>query len=89
MIACNKSFPNTESPIPKRYIYRWWVYEHGGDGSLGIFRTLDFAPEANGQFQGVAGDFYVAAIEFSNPVRAMVFTSYGNASQAGSPHISD
>ncbi|MEH1807637.1 hypothetical protein [Nostoc sp.] len=18
--------------------YRWWVYEHGGDGSLGIFR---------------------------------------------------
>ncbi len=62
---------------------------HGGDGNLGIFRTLDFAPSENGQFQAVAGDSYVAAIEFSNPVRAMVLTSYGNATQPGSPHTSD
>ncbi|MFN6461441.1 MAG: acylase [Nostoc sp. DedVER02] len=62
---------------------------NGGDGNLGIFRTLDFAPGENGQFQAVAGDSYVAAIEFSNPVRAMALTSYGNATQPGSPHISD
>lgn len=62
---------------------------NGGDGNMGIFRALDFAPRANGQFQAVAGDSYVAAIEFSNPVRAMALTSYGNATQPGSPHISD
>lgn len=53
---------------------------NGGDGNMGIFRVLDFAPGANGQFQAVAGDSYVAAIEFSNPVRAAL-TSYGNATQ--------
>ncbi len=62
---------------------------NGGDGSLGIFRVLNSAPAENGQFQAVAGDSYVAAIEFSNPVRAMALTSYGNASQPGSPHIKD
>ncbi|MEH2349555.1 MAG: acylase [Nostoc sp.] len=62
---------------------------NGGDGNMGIFRTLDFAPGENGQFQAVGGDSYVAAIEFSNPVRAMALTSYGNATQPGSPHISD
>ncbi|MGJ5676032.1 MAG: acylase [Nostochopsis sp.] len=62
---------------------------NGGDGNLGIFRALDFAPGENGQFQAVAGDSYVAAIEFSNPVRAMALTSYGNATQPGSSHTSD
>jgi acyl-homoserine-lactone acylase len=62
---------------------------NGGDGSLGIFRVLNSAPAENGQFQAVGGDSYVAAIEFSNPVRAMALTSYGNATQPGSPHISD
>ncbi|MCP6760261.1 MAG: acylase [Fischerella sp. CENA71] len=62
---------------------------NGGDGNLGIFRTVDFAPSQKGQFQAVAGDSYVAAIEFSNPVRAMALTSYGNATQPGSPHIGD
>ncbi|MBH8571732.1 acylase [Nostocaceae cyanobacterium CENA369] len=62
---------------------------NGGDGNLGIFRALDFAPEANGQFQAVAGDSYVAAVEFSHPVRAQVLTSYGNATQPGSRHIGD
>lgn len=62
---------------------------NGGDGNLGIFRALDFAPGENGQFQAVAGDSYVAAVEFSHPVRAQVLTSYGNATQPGSRHISD
>jgi acyl-homoserine-lactone acylase len=62
---------------------------NGGDGELGIFRTLYFAPLENGMFQAVAGDSYVAAIEFSNPVKAMVLTSYGNATQPGSSHTND
>jgi acyl-homoserine-lactone acylase len=62
---------------------------NGGSSSLGIFRTLAFAPEDDGRFQAISGDAYVAAIEFSNPVRAMVLTSYGNATQPNSPHRDD
>jgi acyl-homoserine-lactone acylase len=62
---------------------------NGGASSLGIFRTLAFAPEDSGRFQAISGDSYVAAIEFSNPVRAMVLMSYGNATQPDSPHRND
>jgi acyl-homoserine-lactone acylase len=54
---------------------------NGGPGGLGIFRTLNYAPLDKGRFQAVDGDSFVAAIEFSNPVRAQVLTSYGNATQ--------
>jgi acyl-homoserine-lactone acylase len=62
---------------------------NGGDGDQGIFRVLNFAPSTNERFQAVAGDSYVAAIEFSQPVKAMALLSYGNATQPGSPHITD
>ncbi|GAA6620716.1 acylase [Scytonema sp. NUACC26] len=62
---------------------------NGGLGDLGIFRVLDFAPASEDRFQAVAGDSFVAAIEFSQPVRAMALTSYGNATQPGSPHVGD
>lgn len=62
---------------------------NGGDGELGIFRTLYFAPSKDGKFESVAGDSYVAAVEFSNPTKAMVLTSYGNATQPESSHVSD
>ncbi len=57
---------------------------NGGPGKVGIFRVLNFAPTPDGRFQSVDGDSYVAAIEFSNPVRAMSLTSYGNATQPSS-----
>jgi acyl-homoserine-lactone acylase len=62
---------------------------NGGEGYLGIFRVVDFAPESKGRFQAVGGDSFVAAIEFSNPVRAMLLTSYGNSTQPGSPNVGD
>lgn len=62
---------------------------NGGDGYLGIFRVVNFAPSENRQFQPVAGDSYVAAIEFSKPVKAMALMSYGNSSQPGSRHSVD
>jgi acyl-homoserine-lactone acylase len=58
---------------------------NGGPGNLGIFRVLNFSSTSDGRFQAVDGDSYVAAIEFSNPVRAMSLTSYGNATQPNSP----
>lgn len=53
---------------------------NGGDEPLGVFRSLWFVPEGD-RFTAIGGDSYVAAIEFTNPVRAMALTSYGNATQ--------
>ena len=61
----------------------------GGPGLFGIFQVVDLAPASGGGFQQVAGDTYIAAVEFSNPVRAKVLTTYGNATQQGNPHIGD
>ena len=60
-----------------------------GSGLFGIVRVIDLAPAVGGRFQKVTGDSYIAAIEFSNPVRAKVLTTYGNANLPGSPHISE
>ncbi|MEG4631197.1 acylase [Microcoleus sp. AR_TQ3_B6] len=62
---------------------------NGADGALGVFRSVWSAPRKDNRFQAVAGDSFVAAIEFSNPVKAMALNSYGNASQPGSPHAGD
>ena len=62
---------------------------NGGDGDLGIFRVVNFAPSENGLFQAIAGDSYVAVIEFSKPVKAMALISYGNSSQPASRHSVD
>jgi acyl-homoserine-lactone acylase len=62
---------------------------NGGPGGLGIFRVLGLVQTKDGRFQAVGGDSYVAAVEFSNPVRAKAVMTYGNASQPDSPHISD
>lgn len=55
---------------------------NGGPDYLGIFRHLWFAPQEDGTFTAIGGDSYVAAIEFSTPVRAMALLSYGNATQS-------
>ncbi|MEH2178731.1 acylase [Nostoc sp.] len=62
---------------------------NGGDGELGIFRVVDFAPLPDRRFKSVAGDSYVAAVEFSQPVKAMALIGYGNATQPNSPHVGD
>ncbi len=61
----------------------------GGPGNLGIFRVLDFQPTRDGRVAATGGDSYLAAIEFSEPLRARTLLSYGNASQPGSPHRTD
>jgi acyl-homoserine-lactone acylase len=61
----------------------------GGSGNLGIFQALYFAPSPDKRFQPILGDTYIAAIEFSKPVRAQVLNTYGNASQPGNSHVGD
>ncbi len=52
---------------------------------LGVFRTLFFDESGT----AVAGDTYIAAVEFGDETRARVLMTYGNASQPGSPHVGD
>jgi len=61
----------------------------GGPGELGIFRVIDLLPTEQGRFQQFAGDTYIAAIEFSHPIKAKVLMTYGNATQPGSSHFGD
>jgi acyl-homoserine-lactone acylase len=62
---------------------------NGGPGELGIFRVIGYAPKKADRFEALGGDSYVAAIEFSNPIKAQAVLSYGNATQPGSAHIYD
>jgi acyl-homoserine-lactone acylase len=55
----------------------------------GVFRTSYFSPDDNNQQKLIAGDTYVAAIEFGDTIRANGVLGYGNFSQPGSPHRID
>ncbi|HEX7020476.1 MAG TPA: penicillin acylase family protein [Gemmatimonadaceae bacterium] len=61
----------------------------GASGELGAFQVLNFTRDADGRFSAVGGTSYVAAVEFSTPVRARSLVTYGNASQRGSKHRTD
>lgn len=62
---------------------------NGGPGGLGIFRVVEYGQTKDGHLQAGFGDSFVSVVEFSNPVRARVLLTYGNASQKGNPHAGD
>lgn len=60
-----------------------------GPGNFGSFTPNIAMPQPDGRLATVYGDTWVAVIEFSEPAQAMAVTSYGNATQQGSPHVDD
>lgn len=62
---------------------------HGLLDPYGVFRSSGFVQDADGCHRTVFGTTYVAAVEFSQPVRARVLLAYGNSSQPHSPHYGD
>ncbi len=60
---------------------------NGGYGNTGVFRVITFGPldPAAKTRTPIHGDGYVALIEFTTPVHAMMSLSYGDSSQPGSP----
>jgi acyl-homoserine-lactone acylase len=62
---------------------------NGGLGPLGAFRVVGLASGKDGKNTVSSGDSYVAAVEFSSPLRAQALLAYGNASQPGSKHAVD
>ncbi|WP_419192421.1 penicillin acylase family protein [Engelhardtia mirabilis] len=61
----------------------------GGMAGLGIFRSFEFSPDADGRMRVIAGDSFVSAVEFATPPRAQALMTYGNWTQTGSSHRSD
>lgn len=75
-------------------VYRFRINQfdlpaNGGPDKYGIFRTIYYNKNKDNKYQAIAGDSYVAVIEFGKKARAQVLLSYGNASQPGSRHIGD
>jgi acyl-homoserine-lactone acylase len=62
---------------------------NGGSGSTGVFRTVTFGQRKGNRWYASHGETFVCAIEFADPQKAQCSLSYGNASQAGSPHLED
>jgi acyl-homoserine-lactone acylase len=84
--------------VPWGEVYRFKIWgqdlpANGGPGPLGAFRVMTFGSagraDATTPVRPFHGDTYVAAVEFSKPVRAKALIGYGNASQPGSPHRTD
>ncbi|CAE6502942.1 conserved hypothetical protein [Nitrosomonas nitrosa] len=62
---------------------------NGAPTALGVFREIFYEEDADGKFKSTSGDTYIALVEFSQPVRAQVLTTYGNATQNGFFEIGD
>ncbi|HET7584050.1 MAG TPA: penicillin acylase family protein [Gemmatimonadaceae bacterium] len=63
---------------------------NGASGEYGVFRVQNYVPIGGHRYAaGAGGDSFVAAVEFTSPVRARALVGYGNASRAGSPHRVD
>jgi acyl-homoserine-lactone acylase len=62
---------------------------NGGEGGLGLFRTISWGPWGDATRVPVAGETWVNLIEFSTPMKAIATMSYGNSSQPGTAHRSD
>ncbi|HTI10122.1 MAG TPA: acylase [Puia sp.] len=62
---------------------------NGGPEKYGIYRTLYFIRDSDKKYHAIAGDSYVAVIEFGKKIKARVLLSYGNATQPKSSHIGD
>ncbi len=55
----------------------------------GVFRTSYFTPSNDNKQKIIAGDTYIAAIEFGDTIKAQGLIGYGNFSQKGSIHRTD
>ncbi len=62
---------------------------NGGPGGSGLFRTIAFTRREGDKYYAASGETIVCAIEFARTQRAQCLLGYGNATQAGSPHLED
>ncbi|WP_114748915.1 penicillin acylase family protein [Pleomorphovibrio marinus] len=83
-----KRYGDLSIPWGEVFRFRWDGQDlpgNGGPGPMGAFRTMTLREDEDGKFIPAHGDTYVALVEFGDPIRVRGLTSYGNASQPGSP----
>ena len=61
----------------------------GSSGTMGAFRVVTYADEADGKRRARSGDSWVFAVEFSTPPKAYTVVAYSQSEIVGSPHYSD
>ena len=89
---CGRTYGRLD--VPWGEVYRFArgkvdVPANGGNGRMGVFRTMQFGKKIGNRFFPTHGETFVCAIEFGAPQRAQCALGYGNASQPGSPHLED
>jgi acyl-homoserine-lactone acylase len=62
---------------------------HGAPGSWGVLSSNLGLPQEDGTLLSSVGDTWVLVLDYADPNNAMAVTSYSNATQADSLHISD
>jgi acyl-homoserine-lactone acylase len=62
---------------------------NGAGDLLGSFRVLEYQPTKDGRFAAIGFDNFIAAVEFSTPIRAKVLLTSGNSSDPDLPHYGD
>jgi len=90
--TCRKLYGSLD--VPWGDVYRFAsgnadVPGNGADGSVGVFRTINFGRKEGNKHYASAGETFVCAIEFARKQIANCALSYGNASQHGSKHLED
>lgn len=62
---------------------------NGAGTVMGVFREIVYEQDEDDKFKSSSGDTYIALVEFSQPIRAQVLTTYGNATQNNTFEIGD
>jgi acyl-homoserine-lactone acylase len=62
---------------------------NGGTSGFGVFRVINYVPDGDHRFRANGGDSFIAAVEFSHPLKARVLLDYGESTDPASPHFGD
>ncbi|MGK7933447.1 MAG: penicillin acylase family protein [Microcystaceae cyanobacterium] len=61
----------------------------GGSGKLGSFQVLEIGRTSDEKFQGIGGDSFMMAVEFSDPPKGQALMIYGNHTQEDFPETEE
>lgn len=87
--SVKSTYGRLDVPWGEVFRFKWAGLDlpgNGGPGPMGAFRTMTLGPSQGNTFVPAHGDTYVALVEFTDPVKVMALTSYGNSSQPGIPY---
>lgn len=87
-----KRYGSLDRPFGEVSRYRLGAVDlpaNGSGSNIGIFRTITWGPLKDGTRTPVAGETWVAMLDFGPPFRAEGVMAYGDSSQPGTKHKGD